>query len=313
MDGLLVIDKPAGPTSHEVVARVRRALGERRIGHTGTLDPAATGVLPLVLGRATRLARFLSASDKSYEAIVRLGTSTDTCDLAGTPIGPAFAGTLPTREAVDSALDAFRGPFLQQPPAYSAKKIDGQRSYALARRHARLGATDGAGSGEPQPTETPRLPSPVSVTAHMITILDYRGTDLSLTVDCSAGFYIRSLAQDLGQRLGTGAHLAALRRTRTGDLGLDGAVSLAALEADPRMALEGMTPLSRMLPGLSSVTLTSEGIRHAVQGRNLGRSDLVGAVVEATWLRLVDADGGLVALATKNIADGFLHPSIVLV
>jgi tRNA pseudouridine55 synthase len=123
MDGLLVVDKPAGPTSHEVVARVRRALGERRIGHTGTLDPAATGVLPLVLGRATRLARFLSASDKSYEAIVRLGVATDTCDAEGTAAGPRYEGAMPSREAVDRALDQFRGTFLQQPPAYSANKI----------------------------------------------------------------------------------------------------------------------------------------------------------------------------------------------
>src|SRR6266702_4810998 len=113
MDGLLVVDKPAGPTSHDVVARVRRALGERRIGHTGTLDPAATGVLPLVLGRATRLARFLSAGDKSYDAVFRLGIATDTNDAEGTPAGPAYRGPLPSRDLIDRALDAFRGTFLQ--------------------------------------------------------------------------------------------------------------------------------------------------------------------------------------------------------
>src|SRR5688572_21194956 len=122
MDGLLVIDKPSGPTSHEAVARVRRALGEQRIGHTGTLDPAATGVLPLVLGRATRLARFLSSSDKSYEAVVRLGVATDTCDGEGIPTGAVHHGKLPSRDMIDQALDAFRGTFVQQPPAYSAKK-----------------------------------------------------------------------------------------------------------------------------------------------------------------------------------------------
>src|SRR4029453_6840552 len=127
MDGLLVIDKPAGPTSHEVVARVRRALGERRIGHTGTLDPTATGVLPLVLGRATRLARFLSAGDKSYEAVLRLGVATDTNDAQGAPAGLSYQGPMPSYAAIDRALDAFRGTFLQQPPAFSAKKIDGRR------------------------------------------------------------------------------------------------------------------------------------------------------------------------------------------
>src|SRR5262252_88967 len=133
MDGLLIIDKPAGPTSHDVVARMRRALGERRIGHTGTLDPAATGVLPLVVGRATRLARFVGASSKSYEAVVRLGVATDTADAAGLPIGPPHDGPLPSRDAIDRALSEFRGTFLQRPPAYSAKKVAGTRSYALAR------------------------------------------------------------------------------------------------------------------------------------------------------------------------------------
>src|SRR6185436_13019652 len=137
MDGLLIIDKPSGPTSHDVVARMRRALHETRIGHTGTLDPSATGVLLLVLGRATRLARFLSASDKSYEAVVRLGFSTDTLDARGRTIGPVSQTSLPSREAIDAALDAFRGTFLQQPPAFSAKKIDGTRSHKLARAHAR--------------------------------------------------------------------------------------------------------------------------------------------------------------------------------
>jgi tRNA pseudouridine55 synthase len=121
MDGLLVLDKPVGPTSHDVVARVRRLLGEPRVGHTGTLDPGASGVLPLVVGRATRLARFLSGADKVYEATIQLGTATDTWDSAGTPAGSAFPGPFPDRMAIDRALDAFRGTFLQQPPAYSAK------------------------------------------------------------------------------------------------------------------------------------------------------------------------------------------------
>src|SRR6267154_1509649 len=117
MDGLLVIDKPAGPTSHDVVARARRALGERRIGHTGTLDPEASGVLPLVIGKATRLARFLSSDHKSYDAVVRLGVSTNTYDAAGQPAGPRYDGPLPSRDTIDAALDPFRGAFMQQPPA----------------------------------------------------------------------------------------------------------------------------------------------------------------------------------------------------
>src|SRR5437660_818196 len=121
MDGLLVIDKPAGPTSHEVVARIRRVLGERRIGHTGTLDPAATGVLPLVVGRATRLAQFLNASDKAYDAVIRLGVATDTGDAQGTPVGRQAHGDWPSRDTIERALATFRGTHLQQPPAFSAK------------------------------------------------------------------------------------------------------------------------------------------------------------------------------------------------
>src|SRR5712691_12490961 len=129
MDGLLVIDKPAGPTSHDVVARMRRVLGERRIGHTGTLDPNASGVLPLVVGRATRLAKFLSGGDKTYEAVVHLGVATDTYDAEGAPVGAAWAGPPPAREDIEQVLAGFRGTFMQQPPAYSAKKVDGERSY----------------------------------------------------------------------------------------------------------------------------------------------------------------------------------------
>src|SRR5262245_58217851 len=156
MDGLLVVDKPAGPTSHDVVARVRRALGERRIGHTGTLDPAATGVLCLVLGRATRLARFLSACDKTYEAVVRFGFATDTGDAQGRIVGVQSAGEAPSHERIEAAIATLRGTYLQQPPAFSAKRIGGKRSHALARARA--------GAGE----SSPELPAPVTVTVHRL-------------------------------------------------------------------------------------------------------------------------------------------------
>src|SRR5947209_1484568 len=158
MDGLLVIDKPAGPTSHDVVARVRRALRERRIGHTGTLDPGATGVLPLVIGRATRLARFLSARDKQYEAVIRFGTATDTYDAQGIPSGVRHQGVWPSDSEIEAAVATFRGTSLQQPPAFSAKKIEGKRSHKLAR---------GRGSDRGQ-TPLQFLPAPVAVTAHVI-------------------------------------------------------------------------------------------------------------------------------------------------
>jgi len=145
MDGLLILDKPAGPTSHDVVARMRRVLREKRIGHTGTLDPMATGVLVLILGKATRLATFLNASDKSYDAVVRLGFATDTADAQGRPLGPVSGNAIPPRDAIEAALDAFRGTFMQQPPAFSAKKIGGQRSHTLARARARTGGRGGGG------------------------------------------------------------------------------------------------------------------------------------------------------------------------
>ena len=235
MDGLLVVDKPAGPTSHEVVARVRRALGERRIGHTGTLDPAATGVLALVLGRATRLARFLSASDKSYDAVIRLGVATDTNDAQGTPAAPPHQGPLPSRDVIDRALDEFRGTFLQQPPAYSAKKIDGRRSYRLARedRHTTPARLPRRG-----PRHSPRrFPDPVTVTTHQIELVSVNRDMVTLRVACSAGFYVRALAHDLGARLRVGAHLLNLRRTRAGDVTLDQALELDAIERDPAGAV----------------------------------------------------------------------------
>ena len=158
-DGVLVIDKPAGPTSHDVVARVRRLLGESRIGHTGTLDPLATGVLALVVGRATRLAQFMSGDDKGYDATVRLGFPTDTRDAHGEACGVRFEGEWPSREQIDRALDAFRGTFLQQPPAFSAKKISGVRSYRIARAAAghRL-SSNGAGAPPPARTDADARP-----------------------------------------------------------------------------------------------------------------------------------------------------------
>src|SRR4029077_18297592 len=162
MDGLLVVDKPAGPTSHDIVQRMRRVLKERSIGHTGTLDPMATGVLALVLGRATRLAKFLSSSDKSYEAVVTLGESTDTYDADGEPVGDRHQGPLPSRERIEAALDAFRGTFLQQPPAYSAKKIGGERSYKLARLRSRDTPASFAASGSDS------VPKAVNVTVSAI-------------------------------------------------------------------------------------------------------------------------------------------------
>jgi tRNA pseudouridine55 synthase len=318
-EGLIVVDKPAGPTSHDVVARMRRLLGERRIGHTGTLDPMATGVLPLVLGRATRLARFLSGSDKSYEAVVRLGIATDSGDAAGAEIGPRHQGPLPGRDEIDGALGAFRGTFLQQPPAFSAKKIGGRRSYRLARaaaQRSRTGTIAAAG-------DVSELPAPVPVAATRVDIVSVEDDRVTLAVDCSAGFYVRSLARDLGDRLGTGAHLVALRRTRSGDCSLSDAIPLHVAEDDVARARLAVVPMARMLPRLPALVLTTDGVRHATQGRNLGPSDIVVAsspnvfaspdsVAAEAWVRLMDSAGEFVGVGQIGRASGLLHPSVVL-
>ena len=335
MDGLLVIDKPAGPTSHDVVARMRRALGERRIGHTGTLDPAATGVLPLVIGRATRLARFMS-DDKSYLATIRLGARTDTADATGQPIGERYAGPMPSMGAIDAALDAFRGYFVQQPPAFSAKRIGGTRSYALARAAARR---DGGKSGHA--TDGLTLPAPVTVNASALNLIAIDGDTLALEVRCSSGFYVRSLARDLGEQLGTGAHLSALRRTRSGDAGLEQAIGLDEAERDPARAAATMIPLRRLLPHLPSVVLTEDGVNDTVHGRMLYTSGLAPSSPggpnpgspaqhlrwgensgspaqhpgrsDSGFVRLFGPTGELVGIAAPGEAPGSLRAAVVLV
>lgn len=321
MDGLLIVDKPTGPTSHDVVARVRRILRERRVGHTGTLDPMASGVLPLVLGRATRLARFLSGSDKTYEAEIRLGVSTDTCDALGRPVGDPWLGPWPDLPAIGAALDRFRGTFLQQPPAFSAKKVEGRRSYALARRARAEGsaaaAGEDAGAAERMATAAV-LPAPSSVTVHALDVLGVDGPIVRVRVVCSAGFYVRSLAHDLGSALGTGAHLSALRRTASGDVTLANAVALTELEsAGLDAARHAVVPIDSMLPGMPAVTLASDAVKRAISGRDIGPSDVVGGPGALTGrtiahVRLLDPHARLVGIAEPSGTPGLLHPAVVL-
>ncbi len=295
MDGLIVIDKPAGPTSHDVVVRMRRVLGERRVGHTGTLDPNASGVLPLVVGRATRLAKFLSGERKRYEAVVRLGVSTDTYDAEGVQAGPRWTGPLPTAEIVQAALERYRGVFLQHPPAFSAKKIAGERAYHAARAGASV------------------VPAAVTVTVYQLDLVDIAGEDLALRVDCSAGFYVRSLAHDLGRQLGVGAHLSALRRIASGMLTIDDAMPLEYAERSREDAIGSLVPLEAMLPQLDAVVLTDEGLLRAIHGRNIGASEVIsGALTSSGPTRLVDQLGQLVGIGEPASVPGFLHPSVVL-
>lgn len=317
LDGLLVIDKPVGPTSHDVVSRVRRILRERRIGHTGTLDPLASGVLLLVVGRATRLAQFLNTDAKRYEATIRLGFSTDTYDALGHPTSTPFDGVLPTRQHIEQALDAFRGTFAQQPPAFSAKKIEGRRSYRLARAHRRASAVVPVLPNLPAP---PALPAPVSVTVAKLELLDVDRDLLRIDLACSSGFYVRSLAHDLGARLGVGAHLATLRRTEASGRTLSDSVPLSQIEEPSEganRARRGLVPLADVLPDLPRLTLTADGVRRAVSGCDIGSRDLSldsrfdGLVPLPPRVRLLNLAQELVGIADRT-SSGLLHPVVVL-
>jgi tRNA pseudouridine55 synthase len=317
-DGVIVIDKPAGPTSHDVVAVMRRALvraardggqaGRPKVGHTGTLDPLASGVLPLVLGKATRLAQFFSSSDKEYEAEIELGVSTTTHDRSGEIVArePARAVADLTASLVEQTVAEFRGTYLQQPPSFSAKKIDGDRAYDLARRN------------------TPVQLQPVTVTASALDVLEWRNTLLRVRLVCSAGYYVRSLADAIGARLGTGAHLAALVRTRSGEFALEQAVGLDVLDRRPSEAAARVIPLAHLLPAFPAVTLTPEGASLAARGGFIGPVHVCGAasfgsLPQSGRIRLLHPDGRLVAIA-KPHAGGhaagtsrhLLHPSVVL-
>ena len=304
MNGVLVVDKPSGITSHDVVAVARRALGERGIGHTGTLDPMATGVLPLAIGKATRLVRFLTASDKDYDAVIRFGRTTDSYDATGTTT--AESPMRPTRTAVEFGLLALSGSYEQMPPPYSAKKVDGRRAYALARRD--------------EPVEL--KPAAVNVSRAVLTAFDDDTASVSLT--CSAGFYVRSFAHELGRMLGCGACLDALRRTRSGEFTLASAVGfdrLAGSGGDPLTQLrDAIVEPAGLLPDLPAVQVTPEGLSWVSHGRDLGPSqwrqppngrNIQGQADE--WVRLLDEAGSLVALATRDRAGGVLHPSVVLI
>jgi len=208
--GFFIVDKPVGPTSHNIVTLVRRGTGVRKVGHAGTLDPRASGVLILCLGPATRLSEYLSTSSKRYEAVVRFGTATQTYDAEGPVLRQTEA--VPTLEEIQAVLPEFRGEIEQVPPPFSAIKVRGKKAYELAR------------AGQDVQLE------PRTVTIHLLRILKYQPPDLLLDVECTAGTYIRSLAHDLGARVSTGAYLASLRRTRAGPFSLEDAVPLPKLE-----------------------------------------------------------------------------------
>ncbi|HEX6163143.1 MAG TPA: tRNA pseudouridine(55) synthase TruB [Vicinamibacterales bacterium] len=298
LSGVLVVDKTEGPTSHDVVTLARRALGVSRIGHTGTLDPMATGVLPLVVGRATRLAQFLTAGDKTYEATIAFGRTTDTHDASGKIV--TTCERRPAREALTAAIEKFRGTFAQTPPVFSAKNIDGERSYDLARRGK---------------LSTDARPKAVPVTVKRLEILSFDGDTARLEMQVTAGFYVRALAHDLGEALECGAVLTALRRTRSGDFTLDRAVALADVLQSPRETVASrMIPFRELLPELPAVKLRSAAqLERLKNGVEMGPADLVAPLAAlAPIVRLLGPDGDLVGLAKPGKTPGFLHGWVVL-
>jgi len=238
IDGALVVDKPAGKTSHDVVEAVRRLLGFRQIGHLGTLDPLATGVLVLLLGRATRLARFYSGRRKRYDCTVRFGFATDTYDSDGQPQGPDLAPSL-DQSAIQHLAGGFVGHIEQTPPAFSAKKIHGHRAHELARKK--------------KPVEL----KPLEVDVYEFHLTDIEGSSARFTVECGAGTYIRSLAHDLGRLQGSGAHLSEIARTAVGEFTLDQAISVSELAEASRSGKlsESVIPMEGLLAEMPRVTV----------------------------------------------------------
>jgi tRNA pseudouridine55 synthase len=332
MDGVLVIDKPAGVTSHDVVDEVRRILHVRRVGHTGTLDPFATGVLVILIGRATRLAQFLSGVEKEYEAVIRLGFATDTGDVTGKRIdrlenqGATRSASLENAEEnadssigqtgmavlhgggsgeqIEAALGSLRGEIDQVPPMYSAKKQGGRKLYELARR------------GE----EVER--KPVRVCVYKFEAVKPTGAllkdnldgtfDFEVRVGCSSGTYVRTLAEDFGKRLQVGAHLAELRRTRVGDFEIQQAQTLEQLKMSVEEEALGMSllPVDAALAHFPVMDLDTDDVRKVQNGMPVHVSG-------AKWsdgerVRMRDAQGHLIAVAEFKAAAGSLHPSVVI-
>jgi len=299
MHGVLVIDKPAGLTSHDVVNRIRRILHERSVGHLGTLDPLATGVLPLVVGRMTRLAQFYNASDKKYEGEIRFGFATDTYDSEGETVGTPQPVTC-TIEDVRRAAQGFLGVIEQMPPRYSAKKVGGVPAYKLARKNHEVTL------------------EPVQVEIKEFEILSFDGERATFRAHVSSGTYMRAVAHEMGAHLGCGAHLSALRRTAVGEFGLEEARTLeeveAAMKAEEEMPGQlDPPPLERIfvhprkvLPQIPSVTATDDAVAAIRNGRAVNLPEFS----RAPQVKVFYGENELVAIASR-VAGTLFHPKIV--
>jgi tRNA pseudouridine55 synthase len=291
MNGLLVVDKPGGMTSHDVVNRLRRITGEKSIGHLGTLDPMATGVLPLLMGKFTRLAQYFSAAEKSYTGTIRFGFATDTYDAEGQPAGPDLKPLL-RLEVIQAAAAPFQGEIEQMPPPFSAKKIDGKPAYKLAR----------AGK-------------PVELRAAAIRIFSFEvvrveGAEADFAVTISAGGYVRSIAHELGQALGCGAHLTGLRRTRAGAFTLEDAHTLENLEqvkGDAVALAERCVHPRKLLPEMPAVC----GEEHALGRLRNGAQANLAEFSEAPLVKVFQGQRDLVGIA-KRVVGTLFQPVVVM-
>jgi tRNA pseudouridine55 synthase len=294
MDGVLIIDKPAGITSHDVVNRVRRALKTKRVGHTGTLDPFATGVLVLLVGKATRLAQFVDKVAKEYVAEIRFGFATDTGDLTGKRLSEETTVDF-SAEGLESVLAKFCGEIEQLPPMYSAKKVAGKKLY----EHARKGE------------EIEREPAKIKIDEIKImeTNLDSTEPSARIHVVCSAGTYIRTLAEDIGKALGTSAHLTELRRTAAGEFRLESAVPLEKLEEDTDPT-KFLLPIETIVADLAKLELPNERISATLNGMltRVDRNDLQNEEMVA----MLDTDGNLIAVGFYDATESCIKPKIVL-
>lgn len=311
MDGVLIIDKPAGLTSHDVVARVRRILGEKRVGHTGTLDPFATGVLVVLVGRATRLSQFLAGAEKEYEAMIRLGWATTTGDLTGARIGdahPETCGCIWSNEEIESAMASLRGEIDQVPPMYSAKKYQGEKLYEMARR------------GEEIERQAARVTisafaARAAASGQLLKKNDDASCELSVRVVCSAGTYVRTLAEDLGKNLGVGAHLVTLRRTRAGNFDIARGLTLEELQEKMKIrALASiLIPPDEALAWLPFIDLSAADVRRVCNGVMISVADQPKTCwPDGQQVRLRGADGHLIAMAVFERARRQLHPKVVI-
>jgi tRNA pseudouridine55 synthase len=303
ISGVLVIDKPAGLTSHDVVARVRRILGIRQVGHFGTLDPFATGVLPVSVGKATRFAQFYLKSRKAYEGTIHFGSSTDTYDATGQPTSESLPVVL-ERETLERVFRDFTGRLMQTPPPFSAKHVGGVRAYELARR------------------QKPVSLAPVEVEIYALELLGIEQQDVRFAVECSGGTYVRSLAHDLGQKVHCGAYLADLRRTGVAEFKESQVITLKRLaEAVEQTKIETcLVPLEALLPEFPELVVRGRqevGVRHGhafelAQSTRAGRGANASRSPVAALLKIMNPERRLIAVA-RHVEGSVYHPHLVLV